>query len=345
MTEVVGLGPSLVDIGIELPHDQYQECQQILGVEPGGWSLIETGSELHQLFDAVGLESDQLSELQRRQGISIVAGGSVLGMLGAMPPERRGNSRLMTALAEQEGRLDPMSSFYMDAVSQVGLSHQYQLINGHNPVGFVLSSTATSEKILAMHPGVATELNTPYESTNGQPKLVIVDAYELRDGKLANMLDDIVMSGEFPIALSLGNHTILRDKLRERIRNYVETGKLFALCGNEEEFQRLFYELEEEQVGEDGFRQHPVKDQVPYVLLTRGPKGLSTHWDGHFADVPAAPIREHEIVNTAGAGDTAAGAFFNGILARAHPKETLERAAYLATNVLRVSGSMIVASD
>ncbi len=344
--EVIGFSPSLVDISAQLPDAQYQSCCEVLGLEPGGWKRIETADEFSQLAKTVTGDSDTnslLDTINARDDATINPGSSILGMLSAMPPHLRHNSSLVTTLARQSGVLDPLSSFFNRAVVESGICHDYQPAPGFNPVGFVLSGQTNTEKTLAMYPGVAGDLD-PYDLSGRHPDLVIVDAYELQGTKLAEYLDELIKSGSHRIGLSLGNHSILTGPLRQQIRKYIASHKIGVLCGNSLEYDALYDELDQEAASRDGFRSHPVCDDVPYVVMTFGEEGMIAQWDGKYiADSVAYPLDPSRIVNTSGAGDTTAGVVYGGILEGRAGQETLQKAAYFTTRVLQTSSSRILA--
>lgn len=353
--EVVAFGPSMVDICAPLDETQYQKCHEILGVEPGGWKLIECPDEADQLLDLLQVK-DYDTKSSRKASLSnsfspvAAAGSSTLGMLGAMPPAIRSESTLVTALATKNGHLDDLSSYFAERVRENRINHDYTLIEGRNPVGFVLYDQADAqngEKTLAMHPGVAQRLDTYDALADKDPALVLIDTYELKSGELSVLLDKIIVENRHRVALSLGNHTLLANNtnLRQQVRNYVESGFVTALCGNEQEYQTLYPELDPWQTDQHSFGGHPVGGMVPYVLMTRGSEGMDALWGGDYTHVSAHDVDGGAIVNTSGAGDTAMGVFCGGIVEGLPAFDTLSKAAYYAGKVLQRSSSMILARD
>jgi sugar/nucleoside kinase (ribokinase family) len=345
---VVGFGPSLVDIGAKLPQKEYEECCDILDVRPGDWSRIERPEQADQLLRAISgaaiRETFSLENLHANPNITVTPGSSILGMLAAMPPDIRSSASFVSALATQRDTIEPMSSFFTKAVEATGITHHYQEVKGYNPLGFVLSSESDPDKVLGMYPGVATKLEG-YDLASLRPDLVVLDTYELLEGKMAEYLDSVIRSGEFRIALSLGNHTILNGETGDKIREYIATGKIGILCGNSIEYQTLFPELDSKLATKEGFRSHPIREYVPFALMTMGEDGAIASWEKQVVALNAPPIDPSEIVNTSGAGDVTAGVFYSGVLTGKDPEETLQRAAYSAGLVLRNPGSMVLAEN
>lgn len=345
---VVGIGPSLVDIGAKLSDQDYERCCTILDAEPGDWRRIEDSERAEQILRTISgaaLHSVSFMEnLNNSTETTIVPGSSTLGMLGAMGTELRTDAAYVSTLAVRDKSLEPLSAFFNGAVTAAGIEHGYQTIEGRNPMGFVLSSTSTAEKILGMYPGVANDLHD-YDLASLHPDLVILDTYELLEGEMAAYLNEVICSGEYRIALSLGNRTILNGSVRDTIREYIATRKIDILCGNVDEYQELFPELDAELTTKEGFRTHPIKDYIPFALMTMGEEGSVAAWNGRIVEGLPSPIDNSRIINTSGAGDVTAGVFCSGVLRREDSKETLRKAAFYASQVLQIQGSMILVED
>jgi len=347
--ELVGFGPSLVDINATLEPSVYEKCRDILSIEPGGWQNISNYDTLKQLLETI-VDDDiphlDVESMQRYKHIALRAGSTILGMFGAMHPAQRQHSHLMTVLAIHDGVDDSFSSFFVSVVRQAGIRHYKQLEEGHNPLGVVLNVKDDGEKTLAMYPGVASELEDCDEFlTILKPDCVFIDTYELQEGKLSTYLDNLIRSNSYRVALSLGNHKVIYGELLCSLRHYIEQGYIDILCGNEQEFSALYPDLDLGMTTQEGFEQHPVRDNVPYILLTRGAMGLSTHWKKRYINMRAHPLQNNHIVTTSGAGDTTMGVYCSGIIEDKDPIETLKKATYLATTVLQVASSMIIANE
>ncbi|MEU5781366.1 carbohydrate kinase family protein [Micromonospora lupini] len=347
MAELVAFGPSLVDVAARLTQEQFDSCARLLGATAGEWRRIHDYRTVRQLIrELTGhpiSDRADLPTLLARRGLAVAAGSSTLGMLSAMPAEVRRASTYVSSVARNEGVFDPFSLFFIAAVKAAEVQHRYGVAEGGNPIGFVLSSNTDPEKMLAMYPGVAERFGG-MDLTGLSPQLVLLDAYELLGGELSDFLHRCVSRSVAPVALSLGNSHILHGKLQRQVRRYVAQRRLTVLCGNAEEYGALFPEVDPALCTPAGFRHHPIRQVVPFALMTFGDRGMACHWDGRYAVAEAVPIEPSEIVNTSGAGDTAAGVFCAGILLGHPPQQTLETAAELSTDVLRVHSSRILAA-
>lgn len=343
---ITGIGPSLVDITCRLPEKQFQLCTDLLEIEPGEWKRINSKNDFAKLSELV-TQSDmnvlEYAESNISKNITLTAGCTVLGMLGAMKPKARYKSSMATTVAiDERGVISPLSLFFSDQLSTIGTKHIMQEVAGENPVGFVICSEYNPEKLLVNYPGVGTDLEFFAPENIGD--YILIDAYEMLEGKISELIDELILSTDYKICLSLGNSRILSGVLKDKIRLYIENGKIFMIAGNEDEYQTL-YPTQSDACTKTNFLEHTVTQDVPNCLITFGEKGLAASWDGRPQSIDAFPIQPEKIINTSGAGDTAMGAFIAGIVLRDQEKETLARAAYWATEVLKRSGSMVIAND
>jgi sugar/nucleoside kinase (ribokinase family) len=339
MSAVVAFGPSLIDICAKLPDDRYAACQQLLGLTGPGWRRLDDYHAVRRLVRAIsgwpGREGAVLDAVRACPDLFLAAGSTTLGMLTAMPAGHQARSTYISVLGRVAGSLDPFSQAFTDAVSAIGITHELTVASGHNPVGFVLSGRNDPRKTLATYAGVA-PLFGGTDLQRLDPELVLIDTYELLAGEMAAFLAQTIEAGRFPIALSLGNEQLLAGDLGERIRGYVRSKRLFVLCGTAKEYKALFPGLDAKLATPEGFRDHPLRGCVPYALMTFAENGMAAHWAGDFASVGAFQVDRDRIVNTSGAGDTAAGSFCGGVLDGGDPAETLRRSAQLAASTLLV---------
>jgi len=274
--------------------------------------------------------------------VELIAGSSTFGMLCAMPVALRRRATYVSSLGRLAGRPDEFSLFFKQAVLAADIAHLSSIAEGHNPVGFVLSGTDNPEKTLAMFPGIAHKFSgCDLEALT--PTMLIIDAHELKEGDLAIFLDRIINSDRWNVALSLGDSAVLRGELCQRIRSYVFERKLKIICGNQDEYRTLFPEFTSEIDSPEYFAGHPVRYFVRYALATFGDRGMAAHWAGQFCTFANTPLSPSRIINTSGAGDTAAGSFIAGALLGQPVSGVLFSADCLARRVLRMSGSRIIA--
>lgn len=346
VTRIVAFGPSLVDISAKLPDHDYIRCCGTLGLEIGGWCELEDFSIVRNLITMLtGSNVEEGVELLSVLGsgkTDLTAGSSTLGMLSAMPPAVRRRATYISTLGRLEGRPDAFSIFFKQAVLTTGIAHMSSIVDGYNPVGFVLSSLRDPERTLAMHRGVALRFKG-CDLQSMDPSLIVLDAHELVAGELAEFLDDVVNSRRWRIGLSLGDQALLCGEVLGRIRSYLFAGKLWIISGNEDEYRALFPELQPELASPTGFMDHPIRHHAPYALITFAERGLAAHWRGSFCQVAGTMVDAEDIVNTSGAGDTAAGAVFSGALFGHPVSVVLHKADDLARRVLKVRSSRIIA--
>ncbi len=326
---VTAFGPSLVDLSVRLSPHGFREWCATIGAGPGEWRAVPDWVAVNRLVGRLlgtkippGREFAALTT--PGSPVVLSAGSSTFGMLSAMPERLRRRATYVSTLADN----DPFSDFFAAAVGDLRVAHHTVVVAGHNPVSFVVYAADAPDRVLATYAGVAAAAVPPVDPT---AELLLVDTYELR------AVDELIRARVVPVGLSLGNAGILTNTVRQRIRRYLDDGLLTMVFGNVAEYQALFPEV---PASLDGFRTHPVRRSVRFCLLTDGARGLAAHCDQNFARTDAR--RAVTVMNTSGAGDTAAGAFVAGVLDGLAPAEILARCAELAARVLAVPGSRIV---
>lgn len=342
--EIVGIGPSLVDVCARLKEDDFQLCLSEFEMEPGEWKRLESEEELSRLTEIITGNPVMGSDFLYKPSMTttVAVGSSVLGMLASLEPAHRNRSNYASSIATTtDGCVQDLSDFFIDEVQCMGVTPIAQKAVGTNPLGFVIGSDSNPEKILVNYPGVTTELDAEL-AVEAPGSIVLVDAYELLHGRIAETLDTVIRENRNLISLSLGNHTILTGDLVSRIHEYIESGNIHILCGNQKEYSALYPQYAETTDYHD-FTELPIAKYVPYTLTTFGADGLIFGWDNSFFHQQAAQIDQKDIVNTSGAGDTATGAFISGVIGNAPHEDSMRRAACLATKVLQVPSSLYVA--
>lgn len=345
MPAVVAIGPSLVDITAGLSPAEFRAWCTELGLAPGGWRTLPDRTEVSRLISRLlggpVAREDEFIALAASTAVSLWAGSSTLGMLSAMPKGVRAQSCYVSTLARNGLVVDPFSEFFSAAVRRLGLAHQVRTVPGYNPVGFVLYEPVDPDRALATYAGVAAEqvhLPDHVESAG----VVLIDTYELLAGPLSLQLHDLISGQRARIGLSLGNARILTGETQRRLRSHIDAGAVEMIFGNAGEYRMLYPELPPHLATLAGFVHHPIRHRVPFCLLTDGTNGLAAHCGRDYATAPATPVGAEVVVNTSGAGDTAAGVFVAGALNRMEPRHLLRRCAELASRVVSSPGSRIV---
>ncbi|MPZ80453.1 MAG: hypothetical protein GEV28_08680 [Actinophytocola sp.] len=342
---VTAFGPSLVDLSAKLASADFRSWCNALGVGPGGWLALPDWARVNALIRLLARAPIALGRefyaITSSDAMVLSAGSSTLGTLSAMPERVRRRSTYVSTLATRNSALDPFSTYFATAVRELRLSHLHRVVPGHNPVSFVIYESATPDQVLATYAGVATE-SVPMLDHVTRPELVLLDTCELLAGACSVDLHDLIVAGQVPVGLSLGNAGILTGEVRNRLRGYLEDGRLEMVFGNSAEYRMLYPELPPAMASLAGFREHPVCRDVRFCLLTDGERGMAAHGYMEFARVPANQLPPAEIVNTSGAGDTSAEVFAAGVLDEVELPTLLTRCAALASQVLRLPGSRIV---
>jgi len=345
--DLVSIGPALVDISIDIPElKDYLRIIEFLQTKPGGWVYIHETRQLEEVL-AIALNTTVLNlfrdfdQLLKKPSVDVIAGSTGLGFLSAFPKLQRRRSAIVSTVGSPDGKNpDPISQIFTRDLHSLNIRHYSYPVRGNSAVGLVLSTKTIPEKVLAMMPGVAYELvNFPSEIPKGT--VIHLDAYELRKGKISETLDQLITSRRYKIALGLGNSSILEGDLKRMIIDYVFKGKIEYLMGNSSEFSKLFSEKESELFpNEQALSALGVQNVVPHVLITFGENGMCSWVNNRFYYNEACPTSK--IVNTSGAGDTAAGVFISGLLVKEAPQQILRTAALFSAEVLQLKGSKLV---
>jgi sugar/nucleoside kinase (ribokinase family) len=335
--EVVSITPAIIDIACDLTNREqvYLKLCALLESGPGQWKSVDDKKVIEELLGVVaGIVTfnlnDDFDSLGLTPGVRIEAGSTGLNLLSALSKPQRENSAMVSAVgSDSSGNPDSLANYFAKDAAKVGI-YQYSIPHeGCTPLVLVFSHKDEPDKVTAMHPGVAAQVESVPRSVE-KSKIVHIDAYDLTREPAFTTLDRLIGSGRVPIALGLGNSSILQGKLREIILRYIATKKITYLMGNSEEFGLLLNSnpirtLEQATSLNAG-------QLAPYVLVTLGKDGLI----GFEKNKPVfqRPFLQKNPVNTSGAGDTAAGIFLSGILSGQEFPLTLKESAYYSSQIV-----------
>ncbi|MDK9699130.1 MAG: carbohydrate kinase family protein [bacterium] len=127
-------------------------------------------------------------------------------------------------------------------------------------------------------------------------------------------------SGPDPIKIFLAPSSSMLHRNLELVRQWVT--EVDALAMNDEELELLAGTLKLENAFAWLSDNH-----CPPAYVTRGSQGIMYIAGETVTTIPAVPLPREAIVNTTGAGDTAAAMFLLGLLEKLEPVQTLQRAA------------------
>jgi hypothetical protein len=139
------------------------------------------------------------------------------------------------------------------------------------------------------------------------PKIFIVEGYEVNDGKFFNFLErilEIVIIGLDTVLLTLSANFIydcdVDGKHSEIITKNIKNGKINIITGNNEEFQSFCNKIKVSNIKELGLK-------FPKLVLfeTKGIDGISLHINNITIDSPSLMVED--VVNVTGCGDAAVG--------------------------------------
>lgn len=339
ISSILTIGPSLVDFHFNLTgkNERYNEVTKYLDIGPGEWKLIPEEEELQHILrlllgQNLPTELDDILALQNKYQFELATGSTNLGVLSALDKDQRLNSTFMSTIGTDGKSIDPLSSFFTNSLESYGIKHRKLVVPGKNPTGIVLSMNNQIDRILLTYPGISYDLDLPPNEVKNFD-LLHIDAYELRDGKIAQTIDNIINNTDIKVAVGLGNYKIIEGKLKTKILNYIDQGKVNILLGNEQEIIELLG-FEKSSLSLEEISQLDLKNKVPHIMITLGERGIAAFSNGNFAYSKAQEVSN--IKNTSGAGDTAAGVFISGILKNQELPEILKKSTYCAARVLEM---------
>lgn len=324
---LAGIAPALSDILFLLDDYTYHKTLELLKLSPGEWYPISSIKELEDILLSLPLN------YQLRLNQNMKAGSSILDVISAFPRELREKTCIVTSAGNSNNPISQLSiDTFTKTAARLGIYHKTIITNGSNAVGLVLTSDHSPEKVLLTYKGVSHQLRISPEEMGSE--YLLVDAYELTEGDTADSIDSLIRSRKYKVILSLGNTSILKGKLLLQLQKYLKSNMIHCLSGNKDEYDRLCPQL---KIYSD-IRNVELFENVPYILLTMGKKGLVGFFHDEMIFQKAFPSKE--ILSTSGAGDIALGVFISGIINKIPHNEIMKDCSYYASKILSRLSSM-----
>ena len=324
---LAGIAPALSDILFLSDDYTYHKLLELLKLSPGDWYPVSSIEEFENILLRLPLK-DQLPLNQ-----SMKAGSSILDAISAFPRELREQSCMVTSAGNSNNSISQQSiNTFTITATRLGIHHKTIITNGSNPVGLVLTSEHSPEKVLLTYKGVSHQLRISSEELDSE--YLLIDAYELTEGQIAESIDSLIRSKKYKVVLSLGNVSILKGKLLLQLQEYVKSNMIHCLSGNKDEFDKICPQLRTYA----DIRNVDLFNHVPYILLTLGKKGLVGFFHNEMIFHKAYPSKK--IISTSGAGDIALGVFVSGIIKKVHHDKIMKDCAYYASRILNRLTSM-----
>lgn len=324
---LTGIGPALSDILFLSDDYTYHKTLEMLKLSPGEWCPISSINELESILSSLPFKD----QLQLNQAMK--AGSSILDVISAFHRELREKTCIVTSAGNS---YNPISRLSMDtftkAATKLGICHKTIITNGSNAVGLVLTSEHSPEKVLLTFKGVSHQLRISSEELHSE--YLLIDAYELTEGEIADSIDSLIRSRKYKVILSLGNTSVLKGKLLLQLQEYIKSNMIHCLSGNKDEYDRLCPQLKIY----NNIRNVELFENVPYILLTMGKKGLVGFFHDEMIFQKAFPSKK--ILSTSGAGDIALGVFISGIINKIPHNEIIKDCSYYASKILSRLSSM-----
>lgn len=324
----------MVDLVAQVDGLKYDQAQTLLDIKAGEYRQLESHNHLTNLLEVLTgnkIKDYNIYELiTNHKEIEIIPGSTGLGVFSAFPIEQRKNCIIHTSAGSRNGNISLLSDIFANECNKLGISYSPKQIEGDHPLGITITSKNQPDKLLAMLPGVASELDSVNNTYH--PQLTHIDAYELDQSNLiGQLIDKKINEHNSLISLGLGNPSILNLTMSTLINKYINAGKIDFLFGSLDEYRRIspFTSLTNSLKDID----LKILDvNVPNMLITNGAEGMIGKRDNKWAFQEALKVTN--VLNTAGAGDTAAGAFLSDSLNNIPLQTALRNAVYFSAQVI-----------
>lgn len=328
---LISVGPSLVDITIQMSDDDHKILMQRNSFKTGGWYSFSNFQDFDQVFkdifqSYVPSNSHDLLDLISKFNSNISAGSTNLGLLSALPNQIRNKTAFISTIGKINGNTDAISNIFTSWLLNLGIEHISIPIQGLNPLGLVITSDNDPEKTNINYLGVSRDLS---HMPQIKSDYLYIDAYELTSGKISHTIDDIVRSDKYKICLGLGNKSILEKDMISKIHSYMINNHIAIMVGNEDEFKKIYPFSNVMDI-----RMYSIFSKIRYMLITSGDKGLFGVFEDEIIFQKSYPTMK--LVSTSGAGDIAAGVFISGIINNDDHKEILDNASFFSMKILEI---------
>lgn len=312
MVKVLGMGNALVDMMIQIDHDEWLDK---FGLPKGSMQLVDAQKS--------AVIREACSNMNSRQ----IAGGSAsntifgLASLGAS-----------TAFIGKTGD-DAVGRFYRSDIERASIHPM--LFTGQAPTGVAAALVSPdSERTFGTYLGSAIELSasdlTP-ELFEGYTYFHI-EGYLVQNHDLMRKAISLARQAGCLITIDLASYNVVADNLD--FLKEIMAGKFHMIFANEEE-SKAFTGLEPEEALQ------VIAQKADIAVVKIGSRGALVKRADEEVHVPALAV---EPVDTTGAGDLFAAGFIFGIGSGASLKEAAELGTKLAAAVICVIGARPEAS-
>lgn len=313
--DLCGLGNCLIDMLVDIGEESFQD----LKLEKGGMHLVESDEQIRLLSRFGGA------------GLSRVSGGSVANSIIAFA-QLGGKAAFLGSVAN-----DQNGKFYRQEFESLGIAFPVAPASeGATGTSLVLI-TPDAERTMRTSLGVSTLLSAKHmdERVISDSEWLFVEGYlfsnpENGQQAVARAIEIAKRNG-CRVAITFSESWVV-ETFREPVESAVKNADL--IFANETEACAY--------VGVKDVNEafHYLKERVPNVAITMGPKGSLIYFGGVSSHVEAFPC---DPVDLTGAGDMFAGTFLYGVLNGVEPADAARRANLLASKVISQLGARMQA--
>jgi sugar/nucleoside kinase (ribokinase family) len=312
LINITGLGNALVDIQYEVSNDELEN----LGLIKGEMKLVgsaEQAALLNKLYEKKSFRS---------------SGGSAANTIIAFK-NFGGSAAYQTLLGNDE-----TGDFYSNEFKQLGVELTAHRIE-NEPTGIcVVLITPDSERTMITMLGASAKFTQQHldEGTIAGSEWLYIEGYELTNKLSADAClvgTDMAEKSGSKTALTFSD-TFVTEFHRQNVEAIATRSELI-FCNEGEAMS--FTETDNIDLA---FKR--MSDVAPNYIITRGKDGAIIKWKNELIHIPSYPANA---IDSTGAGDMFAGAFFYGLLKTGSPEKAGHLASYSSSRVVSQFGARL----
>jgi sugar/nucleoside kinase (ribokinase family) len=307
--ELCGLGNGLVDLQFIVSDEELENA----GLQKGAMVLIDTETR------------NFLLEKFNHKGLHKVSGGSAANTLISFA-QLGGKGAYKTVLGNDE-----FGYFYADEFKELGIHLNTEHIDTA-PTGIcVVFITPDSERTLYTCLAATADFGTKNinEEIISRSEWLYIEGYKFSEPSSTEAIFKAVETAKIhntKISVTFSD-TFVTELFRENLLKVVEQSDM-VFC-NETEAKSLTVKTDEFEAFEE------LCKLSKNVAMTLGSKGSLIYWNGNRYEIPSYKV---EPIDTTGAGDSYAGAFFYGIIKTGDPVKAGNLASYISSQIVAQMG-------
>ena len=307
--ELCGFGNGLVDILIDVNDSEFSQ----FGANKGDMILIDDEKRNFIL--------DKLKDKK----LNYCSGGSAANTIIAFS-ELGGKAAYNTVLG-----IDELSQFYIDEFKDLGIILNAGRVDSHSTGTCVVAITPDSERTMFTHLSATALFNSGNidEDIIKRSEWIYIEGYKFSEPSSTEAIfKALELSEKYDTKVAVTfSDTFITALFGDNLRKVVEKSQLIFCNENEA--------LSFTQTSSISEASEKLKSMVPNFVITLGAKGSLIYWKEVMYEIPAFLTKS---IDTTGAGDMFAGAFFYGIIKDKNPIKAGHLASLASSKIVAQIG-------